>query len=222
MSIRLPTAALALASLLACKAERSPDTSRAAGDTTAAQPAVAPADAPASLDAKVQEAMSAAPTSIAENATIMDWPEKAGGQPKELRHGTNGWTCFPSSPKPTGASGQGGQSLPPQSPMCLDNEFAGWGAAWMARKRPQMKHTGIAYMLRGDAGASNTDPYATSSTPDNEWVVSGPHVMVATPSLAQIEGITTDPKSGGPWVMWKGTPYAHIMVPVAGPSSGAR
>jgi len=25
----------------------------------------------------------------------------------------------------------------------------------------------------------------------------------------------TDPKSGGPWVMWKGTPYAHLMVPVS-------
>src|SRR5262245_12579568 len=25
----------------------------------------------------------------------------------------------------------------------------------------------------------------------------------------------TDPKTGGPWVMWKGTRYAHVMVPVA-------
>jgi hypothetical protein len=28
------------------------------------------------------------------------------------------------------------------------------------------------------------------------------------------EGISDDPKSGGPYVMWKGTTYAHIMVPV--------
>ncbi len=106
--------------------------------------------------------------------------------------------------------------------MCLDKEFAGWAAAWMTHKRPQMKHTGIAYMLRGDAGASNTDPFATGSTSDNQWIVSGPHVMVATPSPSQIEGIPTDPKNGGPWVMWKGTPYAHIMVPVGGPPSDAR
>ena len=24
---------------------------------------------------------------------------------------------------------------------------------------------------------------------------------------------TLDPENGGPYVMWKGTPYAHIMVP---------
>ena len=28
------------------------------------------------------------------------------------------------------------------------------------------------------------------------------------------EGISTDPNNGGPFVMWAGTPYAHIMVPI--------
>ena len=27
-------------------------------------------------------------------------------------------------------------------------------------------------------------------------------------------GLPTDPHSGGPWVMSRGTPYAHIMIPV--------
>ena len=27
--------------------------------------------------------------------------------------------------------------------------------------------------------------------------------------------LPTDPHSGGPWVMWRGTPYAHLMVPTA-------
>jgi hypothetical protein len=30
---------------------------------------------------------------------------------------------------------------------------------------------------------------------------------------ALLEGLPTDPKNGGPWVMWKGTPYAHVMIP---------
>jgi hypothetical protein len=30
-----------------------------------------------------------------------------------------------------------------------------------------------------------------------------------------LDGMTTDPSTGGPWVMWKGTPYVHIMVPVS-------
>jgi hypothetical protein len=24
----------------------------------------------------------------------------------------------------------------------------------------------------------------------------------------------TDPHQGGPWIMWAGTPYEHLMVPV--------
>jgi hypothetical protein len=45
----------------------------------------------------------------------------------------------------------------------------------MSRKDPVITTTGIAYMLRGDKGASNTDPFATDPTPDNNWVVSPPH-----------------------------------------------
>ena len=33
-------------------------------------------------------------------------------------------------------------------------------------------------MLKGDKGSSNTDPHATGPDPDNEWVVTAPHVMV--------------------------------------------
>jgi hypothetical protein len=35
------------------------------------------------------------------------------------------------------------------------------------------------------------------------------------PDPALLEGIPTDPATGGPYVMWKGTPYQHVMVPVA-------
>ena len=39
--------------------------------------------------------------------------------------------------------------------------------------------------------------------------------MVLPSDPKQLDAMTDDPKSGGPWVMWKGTPYAHIMVPVS-------
>jgi hypothetical protein len=70
-------------------------------------------------------------------------------------------------------------------------------------------------MLRGDAGASNTDPFATAPTPTDAWVISPAHVMVIVSNPAQLEGIPADPQNGGPWVMWKGTKFADIMVPVA-------
>ena len=105
---------------------------------------------------------------------------------------------------------------PTGEPMCLDKEWKTWGEAWMTKKDPpQPKSVGVAYMLRGDNGASNTDPYATKPTPDNQWVVSGPHIMILPTDRSQLDAYPTDPNTGGPWVMWKGTQYAHIMVPVA-------
>ena len=38
--------------------------------------------------------------------------------------------------------------------------------------------------------------------------------MIVVPKEA-LAGITDDPKEGGPFVMWKDTPFAHIMVPIA-------
>jgi hypothetical protein len=84
----------------------------------------------------------------------------------------------------------------------------------MNKKAFKAKQVGIGYMLAGDAGASNIDPYAIARTPDNQWVVEGPHAMVLVPDPAQLEGLPSDPNSGGAYVMWKGTPYAHIMIPV--------
>jgi hypothetical protein len=169
----------------------------------------AAAKRPAMTDAqKIRNAMSAAPADIAKGATIMDWPAAPGGQPRQLRPGTNEWVCYPNSPAEFGAASV-------QDPMCLDKQWQGWAGAWMSKAQPSVSGTGIAYMLQGDKGASNTDPFATGPTADNNWVVSPPHVMVLFSDLKVLDAYPSDPKSGGPWVMWRGTPYAHLMVPVS-------
>lgn len=38
--------------------------------------------------------------------------------------------------------------------------------------------------------------------------------MIVVPDAKALEGLSTDPKDPV-YVMWKGTPYAHIMVRVA-------
>lgn len=164
------------------------------------------APAAGSVEAKIQEAESAAPGTIAAQATIMDWPEAEGGEPTVLREGSNDWACFPTPPDKAAKGGH--------EPMCLDSEFQKWGMAWMSRATPELSGVGIGYMLAGDAGASNIDPFATESTPDNEWVVAPPHLMLVVPDPATLDPLPTDPDNGGPWVMWKGTPYAHVMMPV--------
>jgi len=57
----------------------------------------------------------------------------------------------------------------------------------MSKKDPQIKEVGIGYMLRGDQGASNTDPFATGKTATNNWVVSPAHIMVPTAPMSTVK-----------------------------------
>ncbi len=148
---------------------------------------------------KIALAMSAGPAEIAKNATIMDMTDMPNAKPKQLRAGTNGWVCYAMF----------------DQPMCLDKEWQKWAEAWMSKSELKIEGAGVGYMLRGDHGASNTDPYATGPTADNQWVVAPAHVMLLYQDPKMLDAYPTDPKSGGPWVMWKGTPYAHVMVPVS-------
>jgi len=155
-------------------------------------------------EAKIRLAMSGAPADIGRGATIVEMD--AQGRMTELRKGTNGWTCMPSAGGAAGAAGA--------DPMCLDKTGMGWADAWIHKKDPAIKTIGVVYMLRGDKGASNTDAYATGPTPDNQWIVSPPHIMILVPDSKALDALPTDPHAGGGWVMWKGTKYAHIMVPL--------
>jgi hypothetical protein len=51
---------------------------------------------------------------------------------------------------------------------------------------------------------------------EGQWIVSGPHLMLMPKDPASLEGLTTDFNSGGPYIMFKGTGYDHVMIPVEG------
>lgn len=153
---------------------------------------------------KMQDAMSAAPTAIASAATIMDWPATPDGKMTQLRAGTNGWSCLPDDP-----------GTPSDDPICGDSASFAWFGDYMQHKPPRTHAVALAYMLRGATDASNTDPFKTKPDSGQPWVVTGPHLMIFVPDTKALRGMPTDPKSGGPYVMWAGTPYAHLMVPVA-------
>jgi hypothetical protein len=150
-------------------------------------------------EALIQNALSAAPPAIAETATVMNMKGEV------LREGAGAYTCFP-------YEGKGSVT------MCLDAEWMKWADAWMHKKTDyKPSRFGLAYMLAGDApdgGASNIDPFATEMTADNQWVVEGPHVMILTPDQTLLADVTSDSDAGVPYVMWKDTPFAHIMMPV--------
>lgn len=160
------------------------------------------AETPMSDDEIIRKALSAAPPQLADEATVI------GPDGKVLKQGSGQFMCMLTPEVPTGGA-----------PMCADETWLPWADAWLNGKEyTPSPRIGLAYMLAGDAetgGASNTDPTAKAPTADNEWVVEGPHIMIIVPDEAMLEGIPTSPDTGGPYVMWKGTPFAHIMMPVA-------
>lgn len=168
--------------------------------------AAIPADAAtpdlSTVDGRIASAMSAAPQEIASGATIVEMG--ADGSMSELRAGTNGWLCMPDNP-----------NTPGPDPMCADEAWQQWFGAYMAQTAPQIDQIGTAYMLAGGADASNTEPHATEPAAGEQWIMTGPHIMTLPVDPAQLADYSTDPHSGGPYVMWAGTPYAHLMVPIA-------
>jgi len=161
--------------------------------------------AQARSDSLIASALAAASPAIARHAAVSDL------EGNQLRAGTNGWTCYPDIP-----------ATPGTDPMCVDATWAGWIQAWQTRTAPTFDRLGIAYMLSGGSDASNTDPFATEPAAGHEWIDSGPHVMVIVPDARLLASLPTDPTNGGPYAMWKGTPYVHVMVPVAGPAEPSR
>jgi hypothetical protein len=103
------------------------------------------------------------------------------------------------------------------SPMCNDATWMAMMGALMNKAEYEADGIGISYMLKGEgpgAGVSNSDPYHPDPQNADDYIRSGPHLMIIVPK-DMLEGMTRDPSSGGPYVMWGDTPYAHIMVPVA-------
>lgn len=140
---------------------------------------------------KISLAMSAAPAHISREATIRD------DDGTLLRKGSNGYTCTP---------GRG-------SPMCSDAVWVKLDEAMKSKADFSTDRIGVSYMLQGDSEPTNNDdPDATDQT-KGTWIKEGPHLMIIVPKEL-LKGLPSDPASGLPYVMWKDTPYAHIMVPV--------
>jgi hypothetical protein len=152
----------------------------------------------------IASAMQAAPRSIAEGATVVAM--EANGQMRTLRQGRNGWTCMPDNP-----------TTPGPDPMCMDGNALAWAHAWIGKQPPPQDKVGLMYMLAGGTDASNTDPYAQRPTEGNAWIETGPHLMiVGAPAMRAMQDHPREPKpdTARPYVMWAGTPYEHLMVPV--------
>jgi hypothetical protein len=185
MSFRLATALLLLTGVLV---------------TGAAETATSSQDAPKTggdiSQEKIARAMSAGPENVASGARIVD--TDAQGKTVVLREGNNGFTCMQGNPK-----------VVADPPMCVDAPALQWYADAKAHKpKPTNTVPGITYMLAGATQRSDTNPSDMTSMPFDV----GPHWMIMWPFDPKTTGLPTKHKATGAYIMFAGTPWAHLHV----------
>ena len=170
-----------------------------------ALPLAATADeAPKMTDAQlIKSALSAAPAGVARNAKVVAMDGKGGM--RTLRDGSNGFTCMPDEP-----------TTPGPDPMCADAASMDFLHALLSKSAPPTGKVGLLYMLAGGTDASNTDPFSAKPSAKDHWIKTGPHLMIVGADAAFYDAYPkdADPDTSKPYVMWAGTPYRHLMVPV--------
>jgi hypothetical protein len=145
---------------------------------------------------KIARAMSAGPDNVSKFARIID--TDAQGNKVILREGSNGFTCMPGNPKLVG-----------EPPMCVDAASMQWFLDAKAHKpKPTNTVPGITYMLAGASQRSDSDPNDTTSMP----IEVGPHWMIMWPFDPKTTGLPTTHKPTGAYIMWAGSPYAHVHI----------
>lgn len=148
----------------------------------------------------IKLAKSAAPASIADHATVMIPGED--GKLVEAVKGTNGFTCIPDID---------GQEDP--DPMCGDAASMQWANDMMSgAEKPSNTVPGIAYMAKGGWHYEKDGKILMKEEPGSKRVKEPPHWMFFWPVDSKASGIPSLPNNLGTYVMWDGTPFAHLMI----------
>lgn len=149
-------------------------------------------------EAKIARAITAAPSDITNDATIMDIDGAV------LRAGTNGWVCLPGVGLISGD----------QHPMCNDAVWMKWMAAMASGSAFTTDVIGVAYMMVGDPLLNVANPMATDPNDGGVWRQEGAHIMLLFPDIGVLADLPRNPFVGGPYVMWGGTPMEHVILPI--------
>ncbi len=170
-----------------------------------------------SAEWKIWAYSTAAPSFIAAECTVVDVDGTV------LREGTNGWTAMAANPNGGPSDPENGWKDPHEAmPMVGDAAAFAWAQGFMTGTVPKNDVDGWAWMLHGDMGEDNrmylvTDEEGIAKAKaDGQWIESGAHLMLFPADPSTLDGQTTDFNSGAPYVMFAGTEYAHLMIPVEG------
>ena len=153
-----------------------------------------------SKEALVKLALSAAPKGIAKDAAVMIPGED--GKMIEAKKGSNGFTCFPDVD---------GQEVP--DPICADPAASQWITDLMSgAPKPTNTVPGISYMAKGGWHFEKEGKIFMKDEPGDVRVSDPPHWMVFWPVDSKASGLPSLPSKFGTYVMFEGTPYAHLMI----------
>jgi hypothetical protein len=168
--------------------------------TFAAGAPTATSNYPATDAEKIADALSAGPPFITKDATILDWPAKAGGEYRVLRKGTTQWTCLPGVP-----------GLPHDEPGCFDQVFLQFVKDSFAGRTPNVQRVGISYMYGGFwvPNKSHAKGYG------DEFHV-GPHIMIIGLDQKMLQTLNHDGSNGEPYVnhLAGNHPELFLVIPI--------
>jgi hypothetical protein len=144
-------------------------------------------------------ALSAAPARVTKEAGVMIYG--ADGKLTEVRKSSNGFVCIPTV-----------MNLPDPDPMCMDAAAHQW-LTDITNNAPKPSNTvpGIAYMARGGSHFEK-DGKVVMPAEGAKVVKEPPHWMVMWPFDPAASQLPTVPNSSGVYIMFEGSPYAHLMI----------
>ena len=149
----------------------------------------------------IKAAEAGAAPAIASKASVARIDPKTG-QVTTLRAGTNGFTCV------VGVPGD------PEAPICADQNALAWIVS-VATGQPKPSNTapGIAYMAKGGVHHETAArDVVMSPGPNTHPVKEPPHWMMMWPFDPAATGLPTKENPSGVYIMFAGTPYAHLMI----------
>jgi hypothetical protein len=148
----------------------------------------------------IKVAESGAPADISSKAAIVRLDAK--GNPTTVRTGTNGFTCI------VGVPGD------PDAAFCGDQNAYTWiVSAASGQPKPTNTQPGIAYMAQGGVHYETPSGEVVMMPGANTHAVKEPpHWMLMWAFDPAGSGLPTKPNPGGVYIMFAGTPYAHLMI----------
>jgi hypothetical protein len=169
--------------------------------------AAVPVNAGPGADQQIHESLRALPESLRDGATVVGYSES--GERVTLKKGSNGMTCWADDPRPNLNTDD------PYYVVCFPESLKPYLHRSRELKEGKVKDRRNKLIAEIKAGKIPMPDFAVRYTLRGEaYVEALPLTVIHVPyRKAEGTGFSTDIDHFRPWLMWAGSPLAHIMVP---------